>query len=743
MLNKYFWYWIFLFYSAIFFCVSFPSYSLNTKTLDILSMIENKQYLSASRLLEKEIIKSQDRKTKGYYALLLSQLPLDVPTKKARRHYTFMAAQWAEDIPSKKRMQLWIEAADSFFKAGELEQADRAYKQALSLASKRKAQSEKVYVLYKRAWVNINEKKWTEAFHFLRQALKEKESQLRENILSNMGQIWVESQHFKNKIPFKDLEKSFQLVSLKEQKIIIEGFIKGFSRTKKQGIHKALPLFLKNQDISTKTLNHIWSKENLALLAPCQYLAWMEKAKTEDLLMEQALSVLNTCTKKLISKKRKSGKDKKQIGKIARLYRRIQRKGIERWPLIRVYEYRGWIKEACNESLHLLVETIDSIEEKSQKPERKATLSESFRLCERSQKPPSSSEDTVKTLLLSQEIARGYQNHEGEWENILLNLLDRKIFYPAIKKSIHKSNAYWKGKDLLPMLVLSHIQDYQPEEVRSFLNLFSPKPVSSYYLDLLTAGDFLTVEELQEWLPLSDVKSYSEALPWFKKMVSEKLSADQKRIVINKLLQHFPSGKKDRQDAALFLALHYLKTDQVSTIFQHWNRLSSIFDKKKFAVDLFEKSFSQSERACEDLKTLPVSKKVNSFPLLKFIHQCCQIVNSKKSVVINKFKPPFFLRSNPLAKDFVFFSRVQNETLWLEKGISQLQKRTSKMIMGLKASITKYQKREWRLETLAKRSESLLQKQIDLFEAELGRLAVSSPHGEKYGELKNIVSQWR
>ena len=318
-------YWIF----PWFFIVSgFASHSLetvNTQTLNILSLIEKKQYESASKLLEKEISKSRDKKTKGYYALLLIGLPLNIQKKRARHEYSFIAARWAENILPKQRMQLWIETADGFFKVGELEKADKSYRQAFSIASKKNIQMEKAYILYKRAWIKINEKKWLLAFHFLKRALAGKENQLRENILSNMGQIWVESQYFgKDPIPLKNLEAVFQLTSQKQQQFIIEGFSNGIRRYKKKGVTSLASSLSSNPDLSMQVLNHIWSKE--LAIPPCQFLSWMETAKITKLNRGKALSVLNTCAKSLISKKRINRKQKKQIQKLVKLYEQIEKK---------------------------------------------------------------------------------------------------------------------------------------------------------------------------------------------------------------------------------------------------------------------------------------------------------------------------------------------------------------------------------------------------------------------------------
>ena len=197
---------------------------------------------------------------------------------------------------------------------------------------------------------------------------------------------------------------------------------------------------------------------------------------------------------------------------------KLKRKGLERWPLIRAYEYIGKIEKACGESLRQLTEIIDSVTAKNFNVKIKESLAESFQLCKKVKKPPSVFKETVKSLLSTDKIARNYQSSEGEWENNLFQFLDMKIFYPILRETILTFHIKWKGKDLLPLLLLSHIQDYKKEEIKKFFNLFSPKPVSGDYLNLLIAEDFFTVEELEVFLPLSKVNSYHEAIPWFQKM---------------------------------------------------------------------------------------------------------------------------------------------------------------------------------------------------------------------------------
>ncbi len=720
------------------------SYASNVKTLDILSLIENKEYLSAARLLEEEIGKTRDQKTKGYYALLLHQIPVRVSMKRSRYEYAFMAARWAEGVSRKKRMQLWIEAADGLFKTGSLKEAEEAYKEALPLASLEKARAEITYILFKRAWIKINDKEWVKAFHFLIRALEEKGSNLMENILSDMGQIWIESQYSENKISLKEFVSNLRLVSLKQQKIVIKGMIKGIKRTRKKGINKIVSILSTDKQLSTQVLNLVLSEGNSMIASPCQLLIWMKTSQVSELNRDKSLSVLNSCTHTLISAKRKGKWRKEQMQKIADLYLKIERKGMERWPLVHIYESVGQKDSACDESLHQLTETVNSMGVKSKNQKIKETIMETFRLCKKVKKLPSFSEKAIKMLLSSDKIIKNYGTVEGEWENVLFQFLDMERFYPLIKKNMLGFNQKWRGKDLLPMLLLSHIQDYKPEEVKRFLDRFSPKPVESHYLDILMAGDFLMVNELQKWLPLSGIDSYRKILPWLKKAISGEVNQERKKIMIAKLLEYFPSEKKDSKDASLFLALHYLKEKQVSDIFKNWDKISSVFDKKNLAVELFEKSLThKKEEACKSLKIPLGLKNVRSHSLLKFMDQCCQIMESEGSASVGRLKTPSVLRSNALAGDFAFFARIQTRTRWVEKNISRLQNKTTKMIMALKASITSYQKREWRLEVVSVKVKALLYKQMDLFEAELTRLATSSSHGDKYRELKKIVSQWR
>ena len=733
--------------TALFFFIglSLPlSYGLNTVTLRILSLIEDKKHPSAVRLLEREISKTKDRSVQGYYSLLLNQIPLNVPMRRARHEYAYTAAQYAENISSTKRMQLLIEAGDGFFKTGRLQEADISYKKAFTLAEKEKASMEIVYILYKMAWIKINEKKQLLAFRFLTQALEKGEERLTENILSDMGRLWVESQYFKNKIPFKKLEKYVSNLPAEKENFVIGGIIKGMERMEKQGIDKVFPPLSKNRPFSTRVFNEVLSRQTSIIAQPCKLLTWMKATQVVKLNRDRALSVLNSCTQTLISTKRKSRRKKSKIKTIISLYESIERKGIERWPLIRCYEFMGQKGRACNEALYQLVETVKDLSAKTGADKIKAPLTEAFRLCGQVRKEPPFLRSAAGALLSSSELMKKYKTGQGEWENTLFHLLEGKLFYPVIKTRLLTADIKWKGKDLLPLLFLSYIEDYRPDDRKKFLNRFGSKPLKPYDLDILIAGDFLTVDELQAWLPFSDIDSYKKTLPYFKKAVSGKLfSEEQREKLMEKLLKYFPSQKKDREDAAVFLVLNYLKSGRMDDIFKHWDKVAFVFNKKNFAEELFEKNLQEGKAACEGFKNSPAQKLTASSSLLNFMDQCCRLLMEKEDKPSLGLKVPSVLQSNDMAWDFVWLARVRNKTLQLEKRISRLEKNTSGMIRDLKKAISHYKKRKWRLPEVAEKVELLLKKQIELFSRELAKLADSSPHGEEYRELRKIVLKWR
>ena len=721
----------------------FPAHSIDEATLKILSLLENKKYSSAVDLIEKEMERSKDKSKKGYYALLLNQLPANSLMKRTRYEYAFMAALWVKDIPDKERISLWIEAGDGFFRSGNLKKAGRCYKEALSYV--KQGQSKFPYILYKQSWVYINQKKWIKAFDLLTQAAKQKGSQLRNIILFDMGKIWVESQFFKHQVPFESFSQHFQSVSKDEQYFVIDGIIQGINRIEKQDIDVIASTLSKNQNLFTRILNYILSDKAEIVIPPCRLLFWLERSQIQKVDRKQVLSILNSCTRSLTSVKKRSKSQKVQLKHLADLYVKFDRKGVERWPLALVYSSMKWKNSACNESLLLLAEVVGFMDVNTTDEEIETSFLETFRLCKEAKGTSALVMQVTNALFSSDTLIRKYTDINGSWENTLFNLLDLRLFSQMVRKNILKAKTGWREKDLLPALLLSHIDVYRPEEIRNFLDRFGSKPADGYYLDILIdREEVLTTKMLQRWLPISDVDSYHKILPWLKKALADEVDSSQKESIVEKLLNYFPLKRKDKKVASLFLALHYLKTDQISTgIFEHWDKVSSVFSKKNLAVELFEKSLYNID-VCKDFELSKIFSKVKKVPLLWFTYQCCQIVKSKtSSTVVRNLKVPLLLQSSFLAWDFVLLVRIQNKTLWLEKGISQLHNETSRMIMDLKKVISIYQKRKWSLKIVAKKVDFLLKKQIGLFESELTKLAQSSPHGEQYEELKNIVVQWR
>ena len=745
-------------FAAVFIFNVFPA-SAEPRSLKIISLLEEKKYAAAVRLIEKEIRRSRGKAKKGRYALLLSQIPTNIRTKKPRHEYAYLAARYAEDIPQKKRMQLWIEAGDGFFKNGRLKKAEHAYQKAYFFSEKEKASSETAYILYKRAWIQVNRKNHVKAFRFLTLAEKNPENRLRENMLFDIGRIWAESQYLQAALSIEDLSKIFQSAPPKEKKSILNGIIRGMRR-KKKNIEKVFSSLAKNQIIYSQTVNHILTEKISIVPGSCGLALYMEKSKVSVLDKDKSLSVLNACSHALISKaKRDPSQKKAYFKKLIHLYSAFERRGLERWPLTLIYERLGWNDKACEESLLQIIETVSDLDQKfslisnnNSKTKDKSALDffgESFRLCEKAKNPDSRlTARAADVLLRSKPLMKRWTTVSGAWEGVLFQFLDEKKFFPAIKASILNLPRSRGKKDLLPRLFLSHIKEYQPEEIKSFLSRFSSKPARLEYIDILiTAADFLTVKEMEAYLPLGQADSYHKITPWFHKALSGKLPDSTTNIIIQKLLKHFPLKKTDQKTAALFLALHYLKNSLVKEIFYHWEKLSPAFGKESLAVELFEKSLSDSTASCSALSDLLGQKSVKNSPLGKFMNQCCRLSALKKGVVSQtlrrRLKPPAVLRKSALAGDFVFLSRIQRRTVYLKKNISHLEGRTSKMIMRLRSSILNHQKRKWRSKALAEKTEALLQNQIGFFEKELGRLASSSPHGEKYMELKKIIAQWR
>ena len=722
----------------------FSAHSADISTLKILSLLEEKNYAAAVILLEAEIKKLKDNSKKGYYAFLLNQFPVNIEMKRPRHEYAFIAARWAQNIPDKERTALWIEAGDGFFKLGSLKRAYQCYKTALSYI--KQGQFEFVYILHKQAWIYINQKKWIRAFNILNQALHLQQNKLKNIILSDIGKIWVESQHFRNRIPFKYLKKNIHKVSYEDQQLIIDGIIQGMSRVEKQSIKHVVSTLSSDQKLSTRILDYILSNKKTLVIQPCHLLFWLGKVRIQELKKDEVFSVLNLCTRESLSVEKKNELNRRQLKQIARFYKLFEREGIERWPLVLIYKNIGWKNSACNESLRQLIEIVNLMDKNLESKKMEITVVETFHNCKKAKGKSHLVAKTVNTLLSSDQIAHKYRMFDNSWENALFNLLNLQLFYYSVRQNIlKKASEKWRGKDLLPNLLLSDINSYNSKEINYFFNRFGVKPVKSYYLDILAVREnVFMVKDLERWLPLSEVDSYRGTLPWIKKALSGELKLSQKENVVKKLLRFFPLQKVDKNEVAVFLALYYLKTSQTANIFKYWEMIYHAFDKEILAVELFEKSLYEANKNCRELKSSVIFSRISSNPLLQFINQCCQIVESKiNTVVVDDLKIPSLLKSSTLAGDFKFLVHIQKKTLWMETGISQLQTKTSKMIMDLKKSISYYQNRKWHLQILAERVKFLLRKQVNLFEIELTKLSHSSPYGVKYKELRKIVVQWK
>ncbi len=759
MLNK-----NFLFFIICVVCVVSPAPAQNTDTLHLLTLLKDKKYSEAVFLMEEEIRKGKNKSKKGRYALLLNQIPLDVKMTKPRHEYAFTAAEWAENISEKKRMNLWIEAGDGFFKSGDLKRAHRCYRSALSYAGR--DQAEFVYILHKQAWLYINEKKWTASTHLLLKALQQKDNKLRDIVLSDMGKIWVESLYYENSIPTGLLEKAFKPLSSEEQKIMIDGIARGINRTKKRGIGKVISALSDHQDLSARVLDYFLSDDNTVAIPPCRFLPWIEQVPVSALNKKQTLSALNSCAHKKLSSKRK--REKSRLKRIADLYLKLDRTGIERWPLVLIYQRMRQNQKACNESLRQLKEVISrpgpankavssapnlslsrskwEFQKEKAGGEMEQSVFSALQVCKKVKPPLTEVGGALTAVFASSLVMSRYKNQDGDFESALFDLLSLPAFRSAVQENLLKADKRWGKKDLPPLLFLLGGAEYGIKELKSFLDHFATVPVKGLYADVLTVREEdLPMAVLQKWLPVSQINSYQGLLPYLNKALSGEVSASQKEEIVKKLLEYFPDRKKDHQSAAMFLVLHYFKTNQERKIFEHWGKVADVFSKKNPAVKLFETSM-HGEGICDFLIDSGFLKKESdNNNLLKFIHQSCQMVRpeSGEGKTAGWSKPPARLKSNPLVRDFVILRSIQRKTFQLENNISRLKEDTPKMVRDLRQSISRYQNRRWRLKAVAVTAEALLKKQVLLFEREFAKLSKSSPYGRKYEELKNIVAQWR
>ena len=837
--------------------IPFTTMALDKKTLNILHLLESKKYSLAVPLLEKEIKKTKSKNKKGYYSFLLNQLPANIKMKSPRYKYAFIAAQYAQNIPQQKHLILWIEAGDGFFKSAKLKKANYCYQKALqhiqikkinqtslrqresskqvspSSRGSKKIGVEKAYILHKQAWININQKKWKQAYTLLNQAIKEKTKKLNNIILLDTGKIWVESQYFKNKVPLLDLETTFYMLSQKAQKNLITGMAQGLHRMKKRSLTPVTSTLSHNKTLSTTILNELLSHSLLPVRFSCSLIPWIEKTQVINLNKKPVFSILNSCAHYWMSKKKHPNK-LKQLKRIVPLYTQFERTGMERWPLSLAYHTLKWHNKACAESLYQLTELNQATYKPTNYLNLTNSLKESKRFCLKAkinqknikQKDilPSLALKVTTNFLTSPTLSKIYKNSKGDLESALIHFFKNKKFVSFIEQTVISIKAHknWKGKDFLPLLLLSNISQYQTKTIAVFMDHFSITPLPSFYLNILMARqDILTQKNLNKWLPLSEVRSYAQIKPYMKAFLSnhlnqtassalgvgrarsvgqtsstsqglpiekneayEGINQDIKKALSQKLLNYFPKKEKEKKEASVFLALYYLKNNQTLDIFKNWDKLLPIFSQKKLAIELLEKSILDNGEVCQGLDTLlnqkdggqalstkkaeltvggvsliSKNKKRGQISLLRpkgelvsFIHQCCEIVHlpykNKNKETVKELpsliqKTPIILKSSALAKDFMFLVDIQKNTLFLEKNISLLEKRTSKMVMNLKKSVSRYQKRKWHLKIVAKQVRQLLTKQIDLFEKELNRLSKTSPYGKKYKELKKIVRQWR
>ena len=613
-----------------------------------------------------------------------------------------------------------------FFKTAQLKKATYCYEQALNYIQQ--GEPEKSYILHKQAWVYINQKKGGPAYGLLSQAVKEKAKNLKNLILFDMGKIWVESQYFKNKAPLSTLVTDVQTLSPQEKKNLIKGMEQGLRRMEKQSLAPLVSALSKNKALSTTILNELLSSSLLPVRFSCRLLPWIESAEAMNLNKKPVFSVLNSCTHYWISKKKNPNRSK-QLKRITHLYTQFERKGMERWPLALSYHHLRWHNKACEESLYQLTESVASISKNShldtsspseQVPpatqgtsqpthhsqkksspmprysqhrttskEKKhgtfspalqaqehidiaTSLKESHRFCKKAQVDKTLALNTATALLSSPSLSTQYKNKEGDYESALSHLFKIKVFSPILKIAILNAHPQWRGKDFLPSLLLSNINDYQKEDLKVFMDRFSVKPLNPYYLNILIAReDILTEANMNKWLPLTDVDSYSQSKPYIKAFLAGHLSEQTKKNLAKNLLSHFPSKEKEKKEISLFLSLYYLKSHQTLDLFQNWKKLSSVFSQKNLAVELFEKSLLDKGQTCKNLhavlnpstkqdsdlhpstakptsiaklaSTAKLASKTKPSPmtkptsmtthhltnteLLTFIHQCCEVIH--------------------------------------------------------------------------------------------------------------------
>lgn len=730
-------------------CV-YSVYAFNSQTIHILSLLENKKYNLAAGLIEEQIIKSKNNKQKGYYALLMNQLPSNIVLKKKQHEYAFLAASLVKNIPQKKKLFLWIEAGDGFFKSGNLKKAEFCYTKSLSYMTSKSP--EYIYVLYKKAWIYINKKQWHKAFTLLTKARTQTKNHLKDSILHDIGKTWAENQFFKNPISLNLLNKIIKDTTLKQQKLIIKGMVNGIQRSEIKNINTIASVLLKDQKLSATVLNYILSHKQFTTGESCELVDWITKTDIQYLNKNKILILLNSCTRFLMAQKYNKQVKKRKLKQIVNLYIKFKTIGLERWPLVLIYEYLNKNQKACNESLHQLKEVVNKFDKKdnAKKDDSKKDNSNkkieqllliSVRLCKKTQAKVNVVKEVIKSLFSSDVILNKYKTIKNPFENILFNLLKLNSFTVVLQQNILTINKSWQNKDLLQALVLSNIKNYSSTTIKSFFNRFALNPIDEYYLDIIiNQHKIFTVQELQKWIPISSINSYRKSIPWLKKSLLHQLNNTQEKQIVEKLLEYFPV--KNKQEVSLFVAIYYLKKDKLLNIFNNWNIISSAFDKKALAVELFEKVLYNDNQLCKQLQSVFALKKVKIPKLLQYTIKCCKIKNSK-TIKIHTLKIPNVLKSSALAWDFILLVNIHKKTNRLKKNINKLHNQVSVMIMRLKKDLLKYKNRKWRLKTIGQKVNVLLNKQIDIYITELTKLSKISEFQIKYKQLKNIIIQWR
>ena len=734
MLNKrYFVFLIFLYASNVF--------ALNLEAVEIMALLNGKHYKTAVRLLERAISQEKDKGKKGHYAFLLNQIPDNVSMEQPKYKYAYIAARWALNIPKSKRILLWVEAGDGFFHKGFLKEGEYCYQKAMNLLKDQKDHKKRPYIQYKRAWIHVNQKNWEKAFDLLSISAKSA-GKLKRNIFFDLGKVWSESQRFDNHVSMDSLQRIMKTASKREKSVIIDGMIQGIIRSMSDDVGSIVSALSENKNLSTHILNTLASSDKVSAFPPCELLPWVENVHISKLRSKIVLPILNSCTQALTALKNKRKKIKsKNLKSLVKLYSSFKRKGVKRWPMVLAYEHLGWKKSACEESIRQLTEVVqEMISVKDNDVEN--SVREAARLCQK-QKPRSILvKKLVNEVFESEFIVLKYKSIESDFEDSLYNLLYLKSFRLFVKKEVLKVwKSKWMKKDLFPKLVLADIRSYNSKELKTFLYQWASLPVSGVYLDIMKSSKkgLLSEKDLDNWLPLNRVNSYTSVVPWIKQALSDPLQPKKQKILVDKVLTYFPSHLKDQRKVASFLSLHFLKTEQLSKIFEHWEKLNIAFSNKHLAVELFEKSIHGADQYCPAVEAVLFSKKSE---LVSFIRQSCVLLRVENQS-LHKMKIPKILLSSLLAQDLAVLRLTHNKTLRLKRRISSLEYRTASMVMGLRKSIINFHKRRWKLNTAQSKCQRLIQDQIVLFKNELNKLSKSSPHSEQYAKLALILDEWR